>query len=323
MRAKVLGPNFFEWRTSKGDEKAIRKPTTDVPMKVATAPVNWNSPHVPDYRPATPYPQLLEEMKAAGYTATEWSTDMPKDPAVLAADLQARGLRLLGGYVELELRTAAKRDQEIQRGVGIGKFFRSLGGGFLVAADGGDQRRIQEAGHVNPEGGLTDAQWRSLCEGLNEVGATLRSAGIQVVFHNHVGTYVETEAETSRLLDGTDPSLVGWCLDCGHLAYGGGDTLRMLEKYGSRVGYTHIKDVDGKILQTSHEQGWSFLQALRRFIFTPLGEGVVNIPAVIRALRRDRYEGWLVIEQDTTPQDPTAIARKNRLYLEGLLQSES
>jgi hypothetical protein len=107
-------------------------------------------------------------MKAAGYTATEWSTDMPKDPAVLAADLQARGLRLLGGYVELEVRTAAKRDQEIQRGVEIGKFFRSLGGGFLIAADGGDQRRIQEAGHVNPEGGLTDAQWRSLCEGLND-----------------------------------------------------------------------------------------------------------------------------------------------------------
>jgi len=292
-------------------------------MKVATAPVNWNSPHVPDYRPSTPYPQLLEEMKAAGYTATEWSTDMPKDPAVLAADLQARGLGLLGGYVELELRTDAKRAHEIQRGVEIGKFFRSLGGSFLIAADGGDQRRIQEAGHVNPEGGLTDAQWRSLCAGLNEVGARLRSESIQVVFHNHVGTYAETEAETSRLLDGTDPSLVGWCLDCGHLAYGGGDTLRMLEKYGSRVGYTHIKDVDGKILQTSHQQGWSFLQALRSFIFTPLGEGVVNIPAVIRALRRHRYEGWLVIEQDTTPADPTAIARKNRLYLEGLLESES
>jgi inosose dehydratase len=292
-------------------------------MKVATAPVNWNSPHVPDYRPATPYPQLLEEMKAAGYTATEWSTDMPKDPAVLAADLQARGLGLLGGYVELELRTEAKRDHEIQRGVEIGKFFRSLGGGFLIAADGGDQRRIQEAGHVNPEGGLTDAQWRSLCEGLNEVGSMLRSEGIQVVFHNHVGTYVETEAETSRLLDGTDPSLVGWCLDCGHLAYGGGDTLRVLEKYGNRVGYAHIKDVEGNILQTSHEQGWSFLQALRSFIFTPLGEGVVNIPAVIQALRRHRYEGWLVIEQDTTPENPTAIAQKNRLYLEGLLESES
>src|ERR1700751_2370517 len=284
-------------------------------MKVTTAPVNWNSPHVPDYRPSTPYPQLLEEMKAAGYTATEWSTDMPKDPAVLAADLQARGLGLLGGYVELELRTDAKRDDEIQRGVEIGKFFRSLGGSFLIAADGGDPRRIQEAGHVNPEGGLTDAQWRSLCQGLNEVGSTLRSAGIQVVFHNHVGTYVETEAETSRLLDGTDPSLVGWCLDCGHLAYGGGDTLRMLEKYGDRVAYAHIKDVDGSVLERARAEHWDFSKALKSFIFTPLGQGIARVPDVIKALDSHGYDGWLVIEQDTTPTDPTRNAKENRFYL--------
>lgn len=292
-------------------------------MKLATAPVNWNSPDVPEYRPWTPYPQLLEEMEAAGYTATEWAKEMPRDPGVLAADLQAHGLRLLGGFVGLELRTAAKRDQEIQKGVEIGKFFESLGGNTLIAADSGDPRRVKEAGHVDPSGDLTDSQWDSLGNGLNELAGPLKLAGIQLVFHNHVGTYVETEAETSRLLDATDPSLVGWCLDCGHLAYGGGDTLRMLEKYGNRVAYVHIKDVDGKVLQRSHEEGWSFHDALKRFVFTRLGEGVVNIPAVIRALKSHRYDGWLVIEQDTTPLNPTEVARENRLYLERLLQSET
>jgi len=163
-------------------------------------------------------------MEAAGYTATEWAKEMPRDPGVLAADLQAHGLRLLGGFVGLELRTAAKRDQEIQKGVEIGKFFESLGGNTLIAADSGDPRRVKEAGHVDPSGGLTDSQWDSLGNGLNELAGSLKSAGIQLVFHNHVGTYVETEAETSRLLDATDPSLVGWCLDCGHHAYGGGHT---------------------------------------------------------------------------------------------------
>ena len=292
-------------------------------MKLATAPVNWNSPDVPEYRPWTPYPQLLAEMEAAGYTATEWAKEMPRDPGVLAADLQAHGLRLLGGFLGLELRTAAKRDQEIQKGVEIGKFFESLGGNTLIAADSGDLRRVKEAGHVDAFGGLTDSQWDSLGNGLNELAGSLKSAGIQLVFHNHVGTYVETEAETSRLLDATDPSLVGWCLDCGHLAYGGGDTLRMLEKYGNRVAYVHIKDVDGKVLQRSHEEGWSFHDALKRFVFTRLGEGVVNIPAVIRALKSHRYDGWLVIEQDTTPLNPTEVARENRLYLERLLQSET
>jgi inosose dehydratase len=135
-----------------------------------------------------------------------------------------------------------------------------------------------------------------------------------------VGTYVETEDETSRLLDVTEAELVGWCLDCGHLAYGGGDTLRMLERYGDRVGYVHLKDVDGKILQMAHEEGWSFHDALKRFIFARLGQGIVNVPAVIKALKSHRYDDWVVVEQDTTPDNPTEIARENRLYLESLLQ---
>jgi inosose dehydratase len=47
---------------------------------------------------------------------------------------------------------------------------------------------------------------------------------------------------------------------------------------------------------------------------------MVNIPAVVRALKDHRYDGWLVVEQDTTPLNPTTIARENRLYLEALLE---
>ena len=96
-------------------------------MKLATAPVNWNSPDVPEYRAYTPYPQLLEEMAAAGYSATEWSSIMPKEPAVLAEDLRVRGLRMLGGFVGLELRNPDKREQEVKKGAEIGKYFQSLG----------------------------------------------------------------------------------------------------------------------------------------------------------------------------------------------------
>jgi inosose dehydratase len=197
-----------------------------------------------------------------------------------------------------------------------------IGGEYLIAADSGDERRWREAGHVDPKGGLSEAQWRSLGAGLNELGRRVKEDGMQVVFHNHVGTYVETEAETGRLLDETDPGLVGWCLDCGHLAYGGGDTLRMLTQYGDRVRYVHIKDVDGKVLASSQTEQWGFDKALKSFIFCPLGQGVARVPEVLRALKLNSYEGWLVIEQDTTPLDPTENARQNRIYLEKLLTKE-
>jgi len=289
-------------------------------MKLATAPVNWNSPDVPEYREYTPYPQLLDEMSAAGYTATEWSTIMPREPKVLMQDLQARGMRMLGGFVGLELRDSAKRTQEISKGLEIGNYFKSLGASYLIAADTGDTRRIEAGGHVDASIGLTDEQWNSLGSGLNELATALKPVGVKLVFHNHVGTYVETEEETCRLLDVTDASLVGWCLDCGHLTYGGGDTLRMLKKYGGRVGYVHIKDVDGEILQRALQERWSFHRALKAFIFAKLGHGIVNIPAVIRALTDSGYDGWVVVEQDTTPGDPTRVAGENRRYLEGLVR---
>ena len=289
-------------------------------MKLATAPVNWNNADVTDYRPWIPYPALLDEMVAAGYNATEWGMNMERDAAKLLADLQQRNLQILGGFVGLELRNREKRDKEIARALEIGRFFQSVGAPYLIAADSGDDRRRAEAGHVDPNGALTKEQWNSLATGLNDLARELAPFGIKVVFHNHVGTYVETEPETARLLEETDPALVSWCLDCGHLAYGGGDNLRALEKYGNRVGYVHIKDVDGQVLKKSRENGWSFGQALKSYIFAPLGEGIARVPEVIASLRQAGYTGWVVIEQDTTPDDPTKVAAKNRDYLEPLIK---
>jgi inosose dehydratase len=289
-------------------------------MKLATAPVNWNNADVTDYRPWIPYPALLDEMVAAGYNATEWGMNMERDAAKLLADLQQRNLQILGGFVGLELRNRERRDKEILRALEIGRFFQSIGAPYLIAADSGDDRRRSEAGHVDPNGALTKDQWNSLATGLNDLARELAPLGIKVVFHNHVGTYVETEPETARLLEETDPALVSWCLDCGHLAYGGGDTLRALEKYGNRVGYVHIKDVDGQVLQKSRENGWSFAQALKSYIFAPLGEGIARVPEVIDLLRQAGYTGWVVVEQDTTPDDPTKVAAKNRDYLESFIK---
>jgi len=289
-------------------------------MKIATAPVNWNNNDVEDYRRWTPYPQLLEDMVAAGYTATEWDVCMEKDAGKMLAALQGRGLRMLGRFVGLELRNPEKRVAEIERGLEIARFLKAIGGEYLIAADSGDAQRREEAGHVGSQSGLSAAEWRSLGEGLNELGRQVKAQGMRLVFHNHVGTYVETEAETSRLLDETDDAFVGWCLDCGHLAYGGGDTVRALARYGNRVSYVHIKDVDGKVLERSRAEHWDWATALKNFIFAPLGQGIARVPDVINALKENAYNGWLVVEQDTTPVDPTENARENRLYLERLLE---
>jgi inosose dehydratase len=287
-------------------------------VRIATAIVNWNNPDIPEVFPWIPYGEAMDHFVEAGYDATEWGPSMPTDPEVLGNDLRSRGLDMVGAFVGLGFRDADKLESELGRALGIARFLAVNGGTRLIAAEAGDDRRRGEAGHVDGSRGLTDEQWRNLAEGLNELGRRLVPFGMELVFHNHVGTYVETPAETARLLDETDPALVGWCLDIGHLAFGGGDAMAMLPRYAARVKHVHVKDVSGEVLAQARAEGWSFGKALEHYIFPPLGEGIARIPEVVGALGGVGYDGWYVIEQDTAP-DPTATARANRVYLEGLL----
>jgi len=285
-------------------------------MKIATAPINWNNEDVPGYRAWTPYPEVLDEIARAGYATTEWSSSLPGAAAELRPELERRGLSVLGAFVGMNLRDPAGRPAELQRGVEKAAFLKELGAGYLVAADAGDDARQAAAGHAESAPALSDEALRSVATGLAELGEAARAMGVSLVFHPHVGTYVETPAEIERLLAATDPDLVGWCLDTGHQAYGGADVLALVRAHRERVRYVHLKDVDGGVLERSRREGWSFREALERFVFAPLGSGVVPLREVLEALAGGGYDGWLVIEQDTTSDDATATARRNRAWLE-------
>jgi len=289
-------------------------------MRIATSPINWNNEDVPDYRPWLPYPEILDEIQRAGYRATEWSKSLPEDVARLKADLKARGLRLVGAFVALDLKDPAKHSGEIAQALEKARFLKALGAEHLVVADAGDPVRRAAAGHAGPELALTEAQLAALAEGLEALAERLEGLGMALVFHNHVGTYVETGEEIARLLEATDPDRVGWCLDTGHLVYGGGDLLALLDRFAPRVRYLHVKDVDPGVLERARAENWSFEDALRRYVFAPLGEGMVPLREALRRILRSGYDGWAVIEQDTTPEDPTGTARKNRERLEALLK---
>ena len=287
-------------------------------MRIATAVVNWNTPDIPEVIPWIPYGEALDHMVEAGYDATEWGPSMPTDADELGQALGSRGLDLVGAFVGLGFRDADRLEPEIERALEVARFLAANGGTVLIAAEAGDDRRRGEAGHVDASRGLSDDQWHDLARGLEMLARRIEPLGMTLAFHNHVGTYVETPDETARLLDETDPALVGWCLDIGHLAFGGGDAMDLLPRYANRVNHVHAKDVDGAILERARSEGWSFGRALEHYIFPPLGLGSARSPVVGRALLDIGYDGWWVIEQDTAP-DPTATAAANRRYLEELL----
>lgn len=162
---------------------------------------------------------------------------------------------------------------------------------------------------------LTDAQWRTLSDALNELGRRCKQRGMTLAFHNHAGSYIETPVGVNKLMGYTDPDLVGLCLDTGHFTYGGGDAAGAVQAYLPRLRYLHLKDLDAAVLESLIRDEADIYEGLKRRVFTELGKGCVDVEAIARILVDANWSGWVVSEQDTSHQDPLESAKQSRQAL--------
>jgi inosose dehydratase len=157
-------------------------------------------------------------------------------------------------------------------------------------------------------------------EGAAKVSADF---GLDLVFHPHVATYVETPEECERFFDVTAHTGIGLCLDTGHCEFGGGDTVTEAAKFASVLRFLHIKDVDNKVLEESRRKKLNFEQAIEDKVFTIIGEGSVDFPGLFRLLDKNNYSGWMVIEQDVkfgaTVIPPAESVAASLRYLRGVV----
>jgi len=286
-------------------------------IRVATAPMNWNSDDLPDLRPLIPMEQVLREMVEAGYEGTEYGTGLPADPKALRTMLAPHGLTLASMFCWVSLEDPDRQPEELQRALEVARTLGSMEVRELILGMRGSSQRIKLAGRVPRDGsaGLTDTQWHVLADGVHALAKACEPLGVRLAVHPHAGSYVETRDELETLFSRTDPRALGLCVDAGHLVYGGADPVEVVETYGPRVWYVHIKDVNPTVLHLSMQNGLGFLGALRSYIFCGLGRGCVDLRRFMNALRKVSFSGWMVIEEDTSPRSPLEAARANRRYL--------
>ncbi len=296
-------------------------------LKIANAPCSWGVIEGIE-GDRSGYSRLLDEMQETGYDGTElgdWGF-MPTDPATLSAELEARKLKLLASWVSVFLDDPARHAQSEAEAVRTAGLLAAVGGSSAMVVLGNDPYipnhiRNLNAGRITPEMGMTDAQWDVFAEGANRVArAVKRETGLRTVFHHHIATWIETPSETAKLLELTDPSVMGLCFDTGHYSFAGGDPLEGLERHKDRIWHVHFKDHDPKIAAQSRVEGWTGVQAVEHGVFCELGHGDVNFSAVKSKLEGLGYDGWIVVEQDVLPGmgNPKESARRNREYLRSI-----
>ncbi|MFS8666151.1 MAG: sugar phosphate isomerase/epimerase, partial [Limnochordales bacterium] len=101
-------------------------------------------------------------------------------------------------------------------------------------------------------------------------------------------------------------------------ALGGGDPLAVARRWAHRIGLVHLKDIDLQRLRAGLAAGKSYGELAKNDCFVALGDGSLDLGAIIGQLQAAGYRGWLVVEQDRVvhpEMDTLADARRNREYL--------
>lgn len=304
-------------------------------IRIANAPCSWGSLEFDGLEgQAIPYEQMLDELKETGYLGTElgdWGY-MPTDPKTLHEELSKRGLVLLGAFVPVFLKDTDAHEAGIAESVKIARLLAEVARvgrydklPFLALADenGADAVRTRNAGRTTTCMSLNDEQGRVFARGTEAIAGEVKSrTGLRTVFHHHCAGFVERPDEVARLLEMTDPDLLGLVFDTGHYAYGSGSNapelvLEGLDRFAERIWYMHFKDCDPSIADGARREGWDYFEAVRKGVFCELGQGCVDFPAVLNWLHNRDYDGWVVVEQDVLPGmgSPKQSALRNREYL--------
>ena len=283
------------------------------------APIGWCNDDMPELGAENTFRQTVSEMALAGFTGCEIGNKYPKDPAELKKALDLRGMRIASRWYSsfLLTRPFAEERRDFEANL---DFLAAVGAdrinvseqSFSIQGKTGVPILAAGAKHV-----MDGGEWELLCRGLDQLGRIAADRGFKLCYHHHMGTVVQTSAETDRMMENTDPRYVFLCYDTGHFTFAGEDPLAMLKKYVDRVGHVHLKDMRLPVVAQAREQGWSFLQAVRNGAFTVPGDGDVDFDPVFRTLADAGYQGWLLVEaeQDPAKADPLEYAIKGRKYI--------
>jgi inosose dehydratase len=292
-----------------------------MPIKIATAPVSWGVMEVEGWARKQSYGEVLDEMVQAGYTGTELGPYgfLPTDSTELKRELGKRHMALLGAFVPLPLGRPEQHRKGMREALEIARLLAANDAPFLVLADEMSEKRMAIAGSARESDGYTPAQWADAAKLIGCIAGGAKEIGVRSVFHHHAGTYVETPGEVARLLELTDPDLLGICLDTGHYLYGGGDPVEFARSQAKRIWHLHLKDIRQNVLDRVRREKIAYLDAIRLGVFSELGQGNVDLAGVIRELNAAGFDGWAVFEQDVDPTvpgtNPVASATRSREYL--------
>lgn len=266
-----------------------------------TNPIAWSNDDDRTLGAHITLDQCLDEAAKIGFDGIEKGHKFPQEAAALKAVLEPRGLRYVSGWHSLNLLVNSVEEEKAAMQPAL-DLLKAMGSKVIIVCETSNAIHGDNDKPLEERPILEDARWETFGLGVEALAEYAATQGITLVYHHHMGTIVETEDEIDRLMRFTGP-YTRLLLDTGHCLFGRGNPERVAKKHMARVGHIHAKNIRRDIAHDVRDQSLSFLEGVRRGVFTVPGdkEGSVDFVPVLKIAAEYGYQGWLVIEAEQDP----------------------
>lgn len=275
-----------------------------MPVRLGTNPIAWSNDDLRSLGGATSLETCLTEARQAGFTGIELGHKFPREAAPLKAVLSAHDLSLVSGWYSCELlvRDANAEIKAIQDHL---KLLKALGCSVLIFAETSNAIHGDQSKPLSARPKLAAGDWAEFGRRATQVAEAVAAEGLKLVYHHHMGTVVESEADIDAFMDATGDA-VGLLLDTGHATFAGADPIALARRYRARIHHVHCKDLRRPVMDSVKARDTSFLDAVVDGVFTVPGDGCVDFAGVLKEL--PGYAGWLVVEAEQDPEKANPLA---------------
>ena len=284
-------------------------------IKLGIAPIAWSNDDMPELGGETTLEQCLSEASRAGFIGIESGGKFPKNSKELIPKLEKENLQLCSGwYGATLLKNTPKEEFKLMREQM--DLFKDCKSPCMVFAEVTNSVQGDPKTPLSKKPKLSEDEWKLLISRINEISKMMIDENLPLAYHHHMGTVIETEDETRRLIESTSDS-VKLLIDTGHMLFAGGNSIKLTEDFIERIIHVHCKDIRKNVLEKSLKNDSTFRQAFLDGAFTVPGDGCIDYKPFLAVLKNRNYEGWLVVEaeQDPAKANPFEYAKIGYNYL--------
>ena len=266
--------------------------------KLGMSPIAWWNDDLPELSDVVSLEECLRQSRSAGFTGMEKGRRFPETAEEMIPILKKADVTLCGGWFSGTI-VNESIEANMRRIQPMIDLFKAVDAPCIVYGEVGRSIQGDKSAPLATKPKLTGDEMKDYARRVTELADWVEAQGMPVVYHHHMGAVVETEKELDSFMHHSGISLL---FDAGHMAFAGGDVMRVIDNHYKRIKHVHTKDVRMDVINKLDRSKQSFLDAVELGAFTVPGDGSLDFEAIVKKLAGYGYEGWFVVEAEQDPK---------------------